>query len=102
MVRTCVVLMLTAMVLASCVTGQLNFSPGWGKRAGGVAVGGGGGVSDPAALHSASQAALAAVSPNAAGDNCGTIPVSAVMHIYRLIRAEAARLVQCQEEEYMG
>ncbi|XP_053641645.2 red pigment-concentrating hormone [Cherax quadricarinatus] len=90
MVRGSVALLLVVLVASSCVSAQLNFSPGWGKRTGTAA-----GGPDQTILHSSSPAAVAS-------DNCGTIPVSAVMHIYRLIRTEAARLVQCQEEEYMG
>nr|QBX89069.1 red pigment concentrating hormone [Nephrops norvegicus] len=98
MVRASCALMLVVVVFASCVSAQLNFSPGWGKRA--AAASG----TDPAvaSLHPAPPAVLTAASGATAGDSCGTIPVSAVMHIYRLIRTEAARLVQCQEEEYMG
>ncbi|XP_071524452.1 red pigment-concentrating hormone-like [Panulirus ornatus] len=97
MVRAGVALLLVVLVVVSSVSAQLNFSPGWGKRA--AAAGG----TDAAAAALRSPAALA-VGPSspAAGDTCGAIPVSTVMHIYRLIRSEAARLAQCQDEEYLG
>ncbi|KAK7069842.1 hypothetical protein SK128_025863 [Halocaridina rubra] len=82
------------LVAVSCISAQLNFSPGWGKRAT-VAAGGEG-----APLHGAAGVALP-VTP-LRGDSCATIPISTVMHIYKLIKREASRLVQCQDEEYLA
>ncbi|XP_047473603.1 red pigment-concentrating hormone [Penaeus chinensis] len=93
MVRAVVATLLVVLVVASCVSAQLNFSPGWGKRA--AAGGEGTGMHPPAGAVLPPPSSLA-------GESCGTIPVTTVMHIYRLIRAEATRLVQCQDEEYLG
>nr|ACZ51370.1 red pigment concentrating hormone precursor [Rimicaris kairei] len=99
MVRSGVILAMAVVMLVSCVTAQLNFSPGWGKRAG-LAAGAGG---DGGQLHAASGLALPATSSvGARGDNCATIPISTVMHICKLIKREASRLIQCQEEEYLA
>ncbi|XP_050738193.1 red pigment-concentrating prohormone-like [Eriocheir sinensis] len=101
-------LLLVAVVvvaLVSSVSAQLNFSPGWGKRAA-AAGGSSNGVGEAvSALHRNVVSGSGSVVPpgsSTPGDACGPIPVSAVMHIYRLIKNEAARLVQCQDEEYLG
>nr|Q26324.1 RecName: Full=Red pigment-concentrating prohormone; Contains: RecName: Full=Red pigment-concentrating hormone; Short=RPCH; Contains: RecName: Full=RPCH-related peptide; Flags: Precursor [Carcinus maenas]AAB28133.1 red pigment concentrating hormone precursor [Carcinus maenas] len=107
--RTGVTLLVVALVvvaLVSSVSAQLNFSPGWGKRAA-AGSGSSGGVGEAvSALHHSVGGAPGGVVPpgssSSSGDSCGPIPVSAVMHIYRLIRNEAVRLVQCQDEEYLG
>ncbi|XP_066950446.1 red pigment-concentrating hormone [Macrobrachium rosenbergii] len=97
MVRSGVSLVLAVLVLVSCVSAQLNFSPGWGKRAAAAGVGTG----SEAQLHSASGLALPGSSVTR-GDNCASMQISTVMHIYRLIKREASRLVQCQDEEYLA
>nr|ADN95181.1 red pigment concentrating hormone precursor [Scylla paramamosain] len=88
------------------VSAQLNFSPGWGKRAAATSSSNGGVGEGVSGLHPSVGGAPGGVVPSSpgssSGDSCGPIPVSAVMHIYRLIRSEAVRLVQCQDEEYLG
>nr|Q23757.1 RecName: Full=Red pigment-concentrating prohormone; Contains: RecName: Full=Red pigment-concentrating hormone; Short=RPCH; Contains: RecName: Full=RPCH-related peptide; Flags: Precursor [Callinectes sapidus]AAC37244.1 red pigment-concentrating hormone [Callinectes sapidus]AAF21244.1 red pigment concentrating hormone precursor [Callinectes sapidus]prf//2116192A red pigment-concentrating hormone precursor [Callinectes sapidus] len=102
---TLLVVALLVVTLMSSVSAQLNFSPGWGKRAAGAS-GSNGGVGEAVSgLHPSVGGAPGGVVPpgsSSPGDSCGPIPVSAVMHIYRLIRSEAVRLVQCQDEEYLG
>ncbi|MPC25086.1 Red pigment-concentrating prohormone [Portunus trituberculatus] len=103
---TLLVVALVVVALVSSVSAQLNFSPGWGKRAA-AASGNNGGVGEAVSgLHPSVVGAPGGVVPpgssSSSGDSCGPIPVSAVMHIYRLIRSEAVRLVQCQDEEYLG
>lgn len=81
------------VALVSSVSAQLNFSPGWGKRAS-AAGGSSSGVGDAvSALHHNVVSSSGNVVPPGAsspGDVCGPIPVSAVMHIYRLIKVRAS------------
>lgn len=92
--------MLLVLLLVSCTVAQLNFSPGWGKRASSS-----GRASSSSAATNPGDASDSALHPNGLlvgggsggllpqggvsstlGDNCGTIPFAAVKHIYRLIR----------------
>lgn len=90
---TLLLVALVVVALVSSVSAQLNFSPGWGKRAG-AAGGSSSGVGEAvSALHpSVVSASGGVVAPGASspGDACGPIPVSAVMHIYRLIKVRHA------------
>nr|AGW45011.1 red pigment concentrating hormone [Scylla paramamosain] len=101
---TLLVVALVVVALMSSVSAQLNFSPGWGKRAAATSSSNGGVGEGVSGLHPSVGGAPGGVVPpgSSSGDSCGPIPVSAVMHIYRLIRSEAVRLVQCQDEEYLG
>ncbi|CAL4089051.1 unnamed protein product [Meganyctiphanes norvegica] len=97
--------MMSAMVVAVvacfaiCVSAQLNFSPGWGKR----------NSDDSMSLRShhnsrssSSGGVNAALPPPIRGlvDNCADMNrIAAVMHIYTLIKNEAARMIQCQDED---
>lgn len=82
------------VALVSSVSAQLNFSPGWGKRA--AAAGGssssGVGEAVSALHHNVVSGSGSVVPPGSAtpGDACGPMPVSAVMHIYRLIKVRHA------------
>ncbi|KAL7643605.1 UNVERIFIED_CONTAM: hypothetical protein RMT77_005588 [Armadillidium vulgare] len=78
-------LLLVACSVILCVGGQLNFSPGWGKRSSEVL---------GRLIDIRSMAGLVPEDK----DPCNTLSVTAVLNIYSIIKNEARRMAQCNEE----